>query len=66
MYSLPGHTDHAFSTPSALSSRFAHPGLNEALGLQAIEGRVQRTNRASASGRVLNLSSDRSTISFLA
>jgi hypothetical protein len=34
--------------------------------LEAIEGRVQRTNRASASSRFFNLSSDRRTISVLA
>ena len=48
LYSFRSDTNHTLSAAAALGRGFAHPGLQEALGFQPVDGCIERANGALA------------------
>src|SRR5262249_50736987 len=63
---LRGHADHALRAAAPLRSGISHPGRDEALRLQPIQGDVERSYRAPAFGCALYLATDGRAVSVIA
>ena len=63
LYTLPRNTDHALWTTAPLRRGITHPSSYQALRLQTIQGRIERSDRASAFGCAFYLLPDCSAVS---
>lgn len=65
LHALGRHANHALGAPTSLWGGITHPRLQQTLGLQAIDRRIQWFNGALPSGRRLDLFPNRSTVSLV-